>query len=191
VGAAWETRRLLPFVGVGVSLDMPQQLKAFLALQTVGAKEAPVYYQMDPTLPMAYIVGPDRSPVKLQSRVRIEVPMHVWDSPEEELAAIVHVMAYMAERLPLTVSGPKAITRAFWTRLATNLKACVCNPELKGKFFIPERTAVVFSEALPANRILCLGLPRLAGTLLARDSGSGYVLPIQSGVTAIRLSSTA
>lgn len=170
---------------------MARPLKDFLALQPVGDLETPVYYQMDPTLPMAYVIGADKTPVKLQSRVRIEVPIHRWSGPTEELDAIVRVMAQMAERLPVTVSSPKAVTRSFWIRLAANLKACLCNPALKGRIFIPERTAVIFTEALPANRILCLGLPRLAGTLLAREVGSGYVLPIQSGVTAIRLNSAS
>lgn len=170
---------------------MAWHLKNFLALQPVRADETPVYYQMDPTLPMAYIIGPGKAPVKLHNSVRIEVPIHMWGSLAEELDAIVQVMAHMAERLPLSVSGPQAITRSFWTRLASNMKACICNPVLKGKIFIPERTAVIFSESLPANRILCLGLPRLAGTVLARHVGSGYVLPIQSGVTAIRLGSTS
>lgn len=162
-------------------------LRDFLAVQEVGVAASPAVFRMNPTIPMACIVGPDKAPLKVQSRVQIEVPIHYWVSPAEETAAIIRCMAYMAEGFPQGALNVDALNRAFWTKLRHNLKAFIMNPALRGRFFIPERTVVLWAEQLPLDRILCLGPLGKAGTLLAQRNRSGFVLPLQNGVTAVKL----
>ena len=142
---------------------------------------------MDPSIPMAWVIGPDKAPLKVHNRVEIEVPIHHWSSADEEEGAIIRVMGRAGEATPLTVAGLEGLTRGFWTKLRFNHRAFVFHPSLLGQFHPPEGTVVVTSEVVPSNRILCLGRAGEVGTVLAQRGRSGYALPIHRGVVAVRI----
>jgi hypothetical protein len=162
-------------------------LKDLISVQNVPVTVTRACYRMDPAVPMAWMIGPNKLPLKVHGLTEVEVPIHYWETPQEETEAIIRVMASMAEGCPIGVVDVEALTRAFWTKLRFNHVACIFNPALHGKFFMPERTVGYRSELVATNRILCLGRPGKLGTLLSQRNRSGYILPIHKGIVTIRL----
>lgn len=162
-----------------------------LSIQEVTANAPRITYRMAPSLPLAWVIGADKAPMKIHGQTEVEVPLHGWAAPEEREAATIQVMLRMAEGSPVSARDPGAVDRALWTKLRFNSELCILNPVLRGRLFIPERSDVLFTERVPGDRILCLGRRGSVGTLIVQGERSGYVLPVQKGVAAIRLYSVS
>src|SRR5262245_35993647 len=162
-------------------------LKDLLAVQEVVTGAERIVYRMVPSYPLAWVIGADKAPSKVQGQTEVEVPSHVWGDAKERDAAIIRVMARMAEGYLVQARDPSAVTRALWTKLRFNHELVILNPLLRGKLFIPERSEILFTDTVPADRVLCLARHGLVGTLMVQGERSGYILPIQKGVMGIRL----
>lgn len=162
-------------------------LRDFLTIQNVAVDESPAYFRMTPSVPLAWMIGADKAPIKAHSMTQLEVPIHHWASEAEESMAIVRVMANMAEGVTVGAVSYAAMDQVFWNKLKHNLKAMIMHPALDDRFFVPDATVIFTTEVLPLDRVLCLGAPGKSGTLLAQRGRSGYILPLQRGITAVRI----
>lgn len=166
-------------------------LMDLLTVQEVAASAPRIAYRMAPSSPLAWVIGAGKTPMKIYGQTEVEVPLHGWSGPEEREAAAIQVMLRMAEGAPVSARDPAAIDRALWTKLRFNSELCILNPVLRGRLFIPERSDVLFTDRVPGDRILCLGRRGSVGTLVVQGERSGYVLPVQKGVAAIRIYSVS
>jgi hypothetical protein len=156
------------------------------ASQNVEASK-PAYYAMQSTLTLAHVIGAGRLPERVQSDSRIEVPLYEWGTPQEESDAIIRVMARNAEEFTLTARSYRSMDRSFWVQLRRNLKAIIVHPTLKGALFFPETAEIFYSALIPVDRVVCLGPPGKAGTLLVQEGRRGYILPSQDGVMSVHI----
>lgn len=162
-------------------------VRDLLSVQEVPATAEHGTYRMDPAVPMAWTIGQDKSPLKVLGRTEITVPIHSWKSAEEETAAVIKVMARAATGVPIGVHSVESLTRAFWTKLRFNERACIFNPALLGRFVLPQGALGIPSLEVEPDWILCLGREGRVGTLMVQRGRSGYVLPIHRGVVGVRL----
>lgn len=156
------------------------------ALQVVNTPKH-AYYTMQSNTPFAHVVGNDGAPERVFSETHINVPLHSWSSPQQESEAIIRVMVKNAEEYTFQARSYRAMDRAFWVQLQQNLKAIIVHPSLRDAVFFPEPTQMFYSPLIALDRVICLGPPGRAGTLLVRDDQRGYILPTQSGVMSVRI----
>lgn len=150
-------------------------------------EEEPTYVQVDPLVQFAYIVGEDGNPKRVQSMSRIVVPVYEWDLSDEN--DILFRTMYEASKSHLVRARNLAdLNRSFWANRGYNLKAFALHPDLKDKFFIPEKTSVFYTEEVDPNRILCLGPKETAGILVLQGQEKGFIANNPKGLLSVLIS---
>lgn len=161
------------------------QISSCAAVQVVEQELA--LYLMPTHLTLAYVIDERGAPARIRAESHVEVPLGSWGSPDAEDEAIVRVMMQNALEFTLLAPSLRSIERSFWMQIQRNTRALILHPSLRGRFFVPEHSEVFSSSAVTPDRVLCVGPPGRAGTILVRGDRRGYILPVQDGVMSVRI----
>jgi hypothetical protein len=160
-------------------------LRDFLVTRVFDARE-PTYMPVDPLVQFAHVLNRDGKPERVQSQSRVLVPMCVWDQRHEnDLIAALLVQASAVR--PHRAQNYEALNPQLWAKLTHNLNCLVLNPRHKGKFNLPRSSTAFYSEAVPLNRIVCLGEPNRVGTYLIKDTLRGVFVAHGKGVQSVAI----
>jgi hypothetical protein len=138
-------------------------------------------------LTLAYVVNEQAMPSRIHAESHVEVPLVAWPSLDAEDEAILRVMIANSAEFTLSVPGLSMIDRGFWTGVQRNTRALIIHPSLEGRFFVPEHSLVFQSALVDCDRIVCVGPPARAGTVVAQGELRGYILPVQDGVMSVKV----
>lgn len=148
-----------------------------------------VFVETDPLYQVAYVVGEQGAPTRLQSIVNVQVPMHRWeDGVEDDI--ILRVMVEASHNNVRRVRQWSDLKPPVWAKCTKNLCALATHPDNEGKFVPPPKTPVFYSNEVPTNRLLCLGAREQAGIYLIRGDERGLVLKRKQGILGILVYST-
>ena len=160
-------------------------LRDFLGTRVFTPRE-PTYMQVDPLVGFAHTIGKDAKPQRFKSQGRIVVPMLQWDTRREN-DLIAAVMVQVAASKLYKAKDYAALTPTFWAKLTHYLDGLVLHPDHRGKFDVPQRSKVFYSEAVPKTRLVCLGTPNRVGTYLIKDALRGVFVPHGAGIVGVDL----
>jgi hypothetical protein len=163
------------------------RISSCAALQIVDASRAQALYLMPTHLTLAYVVDEQANPARIRAEAHVEVPLLTWPNPAAEDEGILRVMMQNSAEFTLLASGLSMLDRGFWTKVQRNTRALIIHPSLEGRFFVPEHSLVFLSALVDRDRIVCVGPPARAGTVVAQGERRGYILPVQDGVMSIRI----
>lgn len=149
-----------------------------------GEDDPWICVETDPSYRLAYVVGETGDPSRLQSWTTVRVPMHFW-LVEEENEIIFRVMNEAAKENLRRVHSYANISPAFFAKSGFNLRVLLLNPQAEGRFSIPQKTEVFYTEQVPIDRVVGVGPPEHAGVYLTRGSEHGFVANKSLGLTSI------
>ena len=164
------------------------KLKQYLTLARFQPQEH-TRLRVDPSTRFGYVADEAGKPLRVDSRnMALVVPVYDWQVMKiDEDDPIALVLQEAAMQSPLKLPSLKTITRDFWVKNNTHVKAFLFYPSLHGKFYMPAGVPIYKSEILAPDRITCLGPAPFAGYYLQQGHSRGVLAHDKKGLRSLQV----